>query len=151
VSWLERVLLADASGVLPVVVGVLLLGAPVGALATLTLLLACFLMAGGTFKIVAAVGYRFAAWGWSMASGIIDVILGVLISHEWPASAPWAIGVFVGIDVLFRGFNWISLGLALRSLPPPADGLQSTFKLRHDRAERSVRGLTNSRRGKLRS
>jgi uncharacterized membrane protein HdeD (DUF308 family) len=76
-------------------------------------------MAGGIFKVVAALSYRFAAWGWSLASGIIDVILGVLIWQEWPASALWVIGLFVGINLIFRGFNWIALGLALRSLPRP--------------------------------
>ena len=107
------------SGVLSIVVGLLFLRAPAGALAALTLLLACFLMVGGFFKIVAAVVYRFAAWGWSLAGGIIDVILGVMIWQEWPASALWVIGLFVGINLLFRGFNWIALGLALRSLPRP--------------------------------
>ena len=107
------------SGVLSIVVGLLFLRAPVGALAALTLLVACFLMVGGIFKVVAAVAYRFAAWGWSLAGGIIDVILGVMIWQEWPASALWVIGLFVGINLLFRGFNWIALGLALRSLPRP--------------------------------
>jgi uncharacterized membrane protein HdeD (DUF308 family) len=108
------------SGVLSIVVGLLFLRAPVGALAALTLLLACFLMVGGIFKIVAAIGYRFAAWGWPLVSGIIDLILGVLIWQEWPASALWVIGLFVGINLLFRGVNWIALGLALRALPRPA-------------------------------
>ena len=107
------------SGVLSIVVGLLFLRAPAGALAALTLLLACFLMVGGIFKIVAAVSYRFAAWGWSLAGGIIDVILGVMIWQEWPASGLWVIGLFVGINLLFRGVNWIALGLALRSLPRP--------------------------------
>ena len=108
------------SGVLSIVVGVLFLRAPLDALAALTLLLACFLMVGGIFKIVAAIAYRFAAWGWSLAGGIIDVILGVMIWQQWPASALWVIGLFVGINLLFRGFNWIALGLALCSLPRPA-------------------------------
>src|SRR4029077_20317291 len=103
--------------VLSIVVGVLFLRAPGGALAALTLLVACFLMVGGLFKIIAAVSYRFAAWGWSLASGIIDLFLGVLIWQEWPASALWVIGLFVGINMIFRGFTWIALGLALRSLP----------------------------------
>src|SRR5262249_18906473 len=77
------------SGVLSIVVGLLFLRAPLNALAALTLLLACFLMAGGVFKVVTAVAYRFAAWGWSLAGGIIDVILGVMIWQEWPASALW--------------------------------------------------------------
>jgi uncharacterized membrane protein HdeD (DUF308 family) len=108
------------SGVLSIVVGLLFVRAPLNALAALTLLIACFLMVGGIFKIVAALSYRFAAWGWSLASGIIDVILGVMIWQEWPASALWVIGLFVGINLLFRGINWIALGLALRALPQPA-------------------------------
>ena len=108
------------SGVLSIVVGLLFLRAPADALAALTLLLACFLMVGGFFKIVTAAVYRFAAWGWSLAGGIIDVILGQMIWQEWPASGLWVIGLFVGINLLFRGFNWIALGLALRSLPRPA-------------------------------
>jgi uncharacterized membrane protein HdeD (DUF308 family) len=105
--------------VLSVVVGLLFLRAPLGALASLTLLAACFLMVGGLFKVVAAVAYRFAAWGWTLAGGVIDVILGLLIWREWPASALWVIGLYVGIDLVFRGFNWVALGLALRALPRP--------------------------------
>jgi uncharacterized membrane protein HdeD (DUF308 family) len=108
------------SGVLSIVVGLLFLRAPVGALAALTLLVACFLMVGGIFKIVAAVAYRFAAWGWSLAGGIIDLILGLMIWQGWPASSLWVIGLFVGINLIFRGFNWIALGLALHTLPRPA-------------------------------
>jgi uncharacterized membrane protein HdeD (DUF308 family) len=108
------------SGVLSIVIGVLFLRAPVGALLALTLLVASFLMVGGIFKIVAVVSYRFAAWGWPLLSGIIDLILGVMIWQEWPASALWVIGLFVGINLVFRGFNWIGLGLSLRALPRPA-------------------------------
>ena len=107
------------SGVLSIVVGLLFLRAPVGALAALTLLVACFLMVGGIFKVVSAVAYRFAAWGWSLSGGIIEVILGVMIWQGWPASSLAVIGLFVGIDLIFRGFNWIALGLALRSPPRP--------------------------------
>ena len=105
------------SGVLSIVVGLLFIRAPLNALAALTLLIACFLLVSGIFKIVAAVSYRFAAWGWSLASGVIDVVLGVMIWLEWPESALWVIGLFVGINLVFRGMNWIALGLSLRALP----------------------------------
>jgi uncharacterized membrane protein HdeD (DUF308 family) len=108
------------SGVLSIVIGAFFLKAPIDALLTLTLLVACFLLVGGIFKIVAAASYRFATWGWPLVSGLIDVILGVMIWMEWPGSAFWVIGLFVGISLLFRGFNWIGLGLALRSLPRPS-------------------------------
>ena len=105
------------AGVLSAVVGFLFLWAPIDAVFALTLLLACLLLVGGIFKIVAALSFRFATWGWLVLSGIIDLILGVMISLEWPASAFWVIGLFVGISLIFRGFNWIGLGLALRTLP----------------------------------
>ena len=107
------------TGVLSVVVGLFFLRAPVDALLALTLLMASFLLVGGIFKIVAALSYRFGAWGWSLASGIIDLVLGVMIWQEWPASALWVIGVFLGINLVFRGINWIGLGLALRAIPRP--------------------------------
>jgi uncharacterized membrane protein HdeD (DUF308 family) len=108
------------SGLLSIVIGVLFIRAPLDALLALTLLVACFLLVGGVFKIVAALSYRFAAWGWPLASGVIDVLLGLLIWSEWPGSALWVIGLFVGINMIFRGVNWIALGLAFRSLPRPA-------------------------------
>jgi uncharacterized membrane protein HdeD (DUF308 family) len=108
------------SGVLSIVIGVMFLRAPVDALAALTLLVACFLMVSGVFKIAAALSHRFAAWGWPLVSGIIDLVLGVMIWQEWPASGLWVIGMFVGINMIFRGFNWVALGLALRSLPASA-------------------------------
>jgi uncharacterized membrane protein HdeD (DUF308 family) len=106
------------SGVLSLVVGVLFLWAPLDALLTLTLLLACLLTAGGIFKIAAALSYRFEGWGWPLASGVIDLVLSGMILLEWPASALWVLGLCVGISLVFRGFNWIGLGLALRAQPP---------------------------------
>jgi uncharacterized membrane protein HdeD (DUF308 family) len=107
------------SGVLSIVVGLLFLKSPTGALEALTLLMASFLMVGGIFKVVASASYRFAAWGWPLVSGLIDVALGVMILADWPKSAFWVLGMFLGINLVFRGVNWIGLGLALRSLATP--------------------------------
>jgi uncharacterized membrane protein HdeD (DUF308 family) len=115
-GW-NGVLLHLLSGVLSAVVGGLFLRAPVDALLALTLLVACMLMVGGIFKIVAALGYRFGSWGWVLVGGVIDVVLGIMIWQEWPASALWVIGLFVGISLVFRGLSWIGLGLTLRTLP----------------------------------
>ena len=46
------------SGVLALVTGVLCLRMPVGTLLALTMLMACFLLVGGIFKVVAALAYR---------------------------------------------------------------------------------------------
>jgi len=107
------------TGVLSTVVGVLYLRAPGDAVLALTMLLACMLIVGGIFRIVASTSYRFEAWGWALASGVIDFICGVMIWQEWPASAIWVIGLYAGISLVFRGCNWIGLGLTLRALPRP--------------------------------
>ena len=108
------------SGLLSIVIGLLILRAPVDALSALTLMVAFFLMVGGLFKIIAAASHRFSSWGWPMVSGIVDVVLGVMIWQEWPASALWVIGLFLGINLVFRGANWVALGLAIRSMPDSA-------------------------------
>lgn len=104
-------------GIFSVIVGLLFLKAPVQALVALTLLLACLLMVGGIFRIIAALSYHFSAWGWALFSGIVDLILGIMIWRQWPASAFWVIGLFLGISLIFRGSNWISLGMALKAMP----------------------------------
>ncbi len=109
------------SGILSIVVGVLFIRQPVGGLAALTILVASLFLVGGSFKIVAALSYRFAHWGWPLLSGIIDIVLGGMILADFPESALWVLGLFLGISLIFRGVNWIGLGLALKSMiPPPA-------------------------------
>jgi len=108
------------AGVLSAVVGLLFLAAPVDALLALTLLLAAMLMVGGIFNIVAAVSYRFTGWGLLLLGGMVDVILGVMIWRAWPEAALWVIGLFVGINLVLRGINWLSLGLTLRTPPRTA-------------------------------
>lgn len=105
------------SGLLSIVVGFLILQAPVGGLLALTMLLACLLIVAGVFKMVAALTYRFAAWGWPLVGGALDLILGILIWLQWPASALWVIGMFIGISFLFRGVNWMVLGFSVHGLP----------------------------------
>jgi uncharacterized membrane protein HdeD (DUF308 family) len=105
------------TGILAIVVGLMFLTAPAQALLALTILVAAFLLVEGIFKIIAALMYKFSGWGWALLSGAIDVVLGLLIWRGWPETAFWVIGMFVGISMIFRGFNWIALGVALKSLP----------------------------------
>jgi uncharacterized membrane protein HdeD (DUF308 family) len=102
------------AGVLSVVVGAMFLWAPVDAVLALALLLMCLLTAGGVFRIIAGLSHRSGAQGWPPVNGGIDLILAMLIWMGWPASALWVLGLVVGISLVFRGLNWIGLGLALR-------------------------------------
>jgi uncharacterized membrane protein HdeD (DUF308 family) len=103
-------------GLFYVVVGMLIVDAPADALATLTLLVAAFLMVSGIFRIASALNLRFNNWGWVLMNGIITLLLGVLIYRQWPASAEIAIGLFIGIEMIFNGITWTALGMGLKQL-----------------------------------
>ncbi len=104
-------------GVLYAAIGFMVVANPGVAAVTLTLLIAMFLIIGGIFRIVTAVSERFPHWGWMLLNGAISLVLGVMIWRQWPASAVWVIGLFVGIDMLFQGWSLIMLGLTGRRLP----------------------------------
>jgi uncharacterized membrane protein HdeD (DUF308 family) len=105
------------SGILGVVVGLMLLGNPIEGGITLTVLLASFLFVGGIFKVAASLAHRFGGWGWLAMSGVIDIVLGVMIWRELPASGLTIIGLLVGISTIFRGASWLMLGLKLKQIP----------------------------------
>lgn len=105
--------------------GVVLLERPLLGAAGYTLFLTMFLFAIGVIRVAAAVGARFSGWGWAALSGAISVLLAVMIWRDFPESALWVIGTFVGIDLLFAGWAWVMAGLAARHLPvaPVAPGV----------------------------
>jgi uncharacterized membrane protein HdeD (DUF308 family) len=103
------------SGILYLVVGVMFVLHPGAAALALTLLLAAFLLVSGVFRIVAAFSLRLPHWGWPLVSGILNVLLGLLIWAQWPLSGLWVIGLFVGIELIFGGWTWVMIALALRS------------------------------------
>jgi uncharacterized membrane protein HdeD (DUF308 family) len=98
-------------GVAAVVTGVLMLGHPLINLAILTLVLAAYFIATGILKIVFAFHLKpLKSWGWVLFNGIVAILLGVLITYQWPFSGLWAIGTLFGVDLLFGGFSLIALG-----------------------------------------
>lgn len=105
------------------VFGFLVLSRPLMAMETLTLLLAVMLFVGGLFRVIVSAAVRFHNWGWSLVSGLVSVLLGVLIWADWPVSGLWVIGMFVGIDLIFSGWMWVALGLSLGDLREPAGGV----------------------------
>lgn len=98
-------------GVMSVASGVIMLGHPLISLAVITLVLAAYFTAAGILKIVFAFQHKpMRGWGWVLFSGIMSVLLGVLISYQWPFSGVWAIGTLVGVDLMFAGFSLIRIG-----------------------------------------
>jgi uncharacterized membrane protein HdeD (DUF308 family) len=103
-------------GILYTATGFFLLFYPLEGILTLTLALGIFLLVEGVFEIILAFQTRPAPrWGISLANGITTLILGGLIWFEWPLNGPFAIGLLVGISLIFTGFARLSLSLAARS------------------------------------
>jgi uncharacterized membrane protein HdeD (DUF308 family) len=110
-----RGLLMFVLGVLTIVAGGYLAAQPGIGLATLTMFLAAYLLVHGVFEIIWAFRLRpIKGWGWTLFSGIAAVILGIMIWREFPASALWAVGLLVGIHMIFAGTSISSLSGAAR-------------------------------------
>jgi uncharacterized membrane protein HdeD (DUF308 family) len=103
-------------GVMYLVLGLMFLRAPVKAELMMTLLLACGLIIGGLFRIIGSLMYQFPNWGWTLVGGAINLVLGLLIWQQLPEAALWVIGLFVGIDMIFTGWTWVMLSLAVKNL-----------------------------------
>lgn len=101
-------------GLLYIVGGALCIFKPMLSAASISLLIAALLLVGGSFRLITGLSYRFDNWGWVVFNGLIAILLGILILAEWPASAIWVIGLFVGIDLLIMGFYWVRLALSAR-------------------------------------
>ena len=71
---------------------------------------------GGVLRIFLAFHMKNAGspWGWVALSGIVTFALGCMIIAQWPASSLYVLGVFLGIDLIFIGSGWITMGLALK-------------------------------------
>ena len=104
--------------VLCFIAGVYLLVAPLDGTFTLTVVLAMWFLAIGVARIVIGIADRGApARALIVLSGVTALLLGLLIALELPESAGWAIGLVVGVDLIFTGA--LLVGLA-RALPKPS-------------------------------
>ena len=106
------------SALIGMAAGVLLLGWPVLGALSLTAVLIAFLFAEGIVSIMYALEHRNALsgrWGWMLASGIIDVTLAVLLLLGLPGTALWALGLILGINLIFGG--WALIFMALHARP----------------------------------
>jgi uncharacterized membrane protein HdeD (DUF308 family) len=114
-GWQSRLLMV-AVGVLYVLTGALIFYNPLSALVAITLFVGVALVATGVLRIIMAFQLRPAAfWIWVLASGLMSLVLGVLILASWPASASWVLGTFLAIELIFQGWTYVMLALAIRS------------------------------------
>jgi uncharacterized membrane protein HdeD (DUF308 family) len=107
------------SAVIGIVAGIILLGWPVSGAVSLTLVLIVFFTIEGIVSIMYAIEHRrqyTGQWGWMLASGIIDLILAGIIFAGLPGTALWALGLLLGINLLFGGASLIAMAMHARSV-----------------------------------
>jgi uncharacterized membrane protein HdeD (DUF308 family) len=105
------------SAVLAIAAGAILLARPAQGVLTLTIVLGAFFLAEGVATIMYALEHRRELSGrssWLIVSGAVDIIISGLIITGLPSSAEWAIGLLVGINLLFGGASLIGMALAAR-------------------------------------
>jgi len=105
------------SAVIAILAGGALLWSPVQGVLSLTFVLIAFFLIDGVLSIVLAIEHRrqlAGRWGWILLSGIVDLIIAGIVFAGLPGSAAWAIGLLVGIDLVFGGMALIMVALAAR-------------------------------------
>jgi uncharacterized membrane protein HdeD (DUF308 family) len=114
-SW-GRAVLWILLGVMYVLAGIICFTNPFEAATILTLFLGLALMIGGVVRMFLAWQMRHAGkpWGFVVLSGIISILLGLIIVAHWPVSSFYVLGIFLGVDLIFIGWGWISIALALK-------------------------------------
>lgn len=106
-----RGLAAFLFGGLTIVAGAVMLANPMFMLASLTLILAFYFFFDGISECIAAFRVKpQQGWVWLLIGGLASVVLGVMIWRQFPSSAMWAIGLLVGIRLMFAGMSMIMLG-----------------------------------------
>jgi len=95
------------SAILGIAVGIAMFAMPVEAAFAITVVLVIFFVIEGAGAILYALAHKrqlSGKWEWMLASGVIDLVLGMLIVIYMPSSTSWALsGLLVGINMLTGG------------------------------------------------
>jgi uncharacterized membrane protein HdeD (DUF308 family) len=85
-----------------------------------TLIVAMYFIIAGIFNIIAPMAANVPDWGWHIWAGFITLVLGPVLLGNWTEKRFKmlefrAIGIFIGLDLFFRGLAFTLLALDLRS------------------------------------
>src|SRR5580658_2693694 len=105
------------SAAIALAAGVVLILWPISGTLSLTLVLIAFFVVEGIATLMYAFEHKAqlsGRWGWMLASGIVDLVLAGIIFAGLPGTAAWALGLLVGINMVFGGTAMIGMALAAR-------------------------------------
>lgn len=96
-------------------VGFLVLTHPHNTIDDLILVLAAFLMVAGLSRILSSLFFRFRAWGWFLAAGIVAVTLGLVVWKEGHFRGLSLVLACVAVDFITHGVSWVVLSHSARN------------------------------------
>lgn len=106
-----------ASAALAVLAGGYLLAQPIAGALSLTVVLIAFFIIEGIASLMFALDHRrelSGQWGWMLMSGFVDLVLAVMLIAGLPSTAVWALGLLVGINMVFGGVALTAMALHAR-------------------------------------
>jgi uncharacterized membrane protein HdeD (DUF308 family) len=109
------------SAILGIVAGLVLLRWPLSGALSLTLILTVFLLIEGITTILFALEHKrelSGRWGMMLLSGVVDLLLAGIIFAGFPGTAAWAIGLLIGVNLVFGGSALIAMALHARNSVP---------------------------------
>ena len=93
---------------------------PMAGFASLTFVLAAYLLLESILEFILSFQLRpLSGSRWLLVEAITNLILAIMIWRTWPASTMWGIGTLVGISMVFSGFTRWMISVAARDV---ADG-----------------------------
>ncbi len=98
------------------IIGLILLTRPAISAEAITLVLAFYFIATGLLGIGFALSSHIESEWLYIFNGLVSAVLGCLLLVGWPLSGLWAIGLFIGIDLILKGGAIVALGLSLRAI-----------------------------------
>jgi uncharacterized membrane protein HdeD (DUF308 family) len=105
-------------GIFRATVGALLMLYPGSGALALTLVLSSYFIASGIFRAIVAFSLHYPSWGWTVASGVVSFVLGMMLAMQWPTSGLWFIGLAVGIELISSGWALLMLAAVAKQLFP---------------------------------
>lgn len=108
--WVSLVL-----GILYIALAIFLIFNPLATYITLSILFAAFMFVSGIFEIMFAVNNRdnISSWGWYLAGGIIDLVIGLLLIAV-PGLSMEVLPFILAFWLMFRGFSGVGTAMDMR-------------------------------------
>jgi uncharacterized membrane protein HdeD (DUF308 family) len=98
------------------IIGLILVTRPAISAEAITLVIAFYFIATGVLGIGYALSSHIEGEWLYVLDGLVSTVLGCLLLSGWPLTGLWAIGLFIGIDLILKGSSIVALGLSIRAI-----------------------------------